>query len=355
MRISGLPSGLAEAVLDEITTSVITADAAGRVTFTNRNALETLHRSWEECDGIHLVDLLSGSEEIRRAFETVEVGGEQRAEFSLAIGSEVIEVGMTFIRPAAQPAEELAFVLVFRDLASRRQYEMELRRVERLAALGQMMAGFAHEIRNPLAAIRALSDAMLAEMRAGDSRCEYLQRMGRVLDRINHLVQTSLRLGQPKPPQRKRCAVRTMIAEAFDVLGPSLRMNGAMPAVQGGDVSDVHVDESQIVETLLALLENAIESTGDPARVRVVLSSGSNGTAAGEPTVHIAIVDDGPGVPPQLISHVFDPFCTTKPKGTGLGLSIAQRLVRDNGGHLLLKSVPGVETTFTLILPAVEE
>lgn len=333
---------------------MITADAGGRVTFVNRNGLETLHRSWEECEGMHIVDLLCGSEEIRRAFETLEVGGEQRAEFSLVTGSEVVEVGMTFIRPAAQPAEELAFVLVFRDLASRRQYEMELRRVERLAALGQMMAGFAHEIRNPLAAISALSEAMLAEMSRDDSRCEYLQRIGRVLDRINHLVQTSLRLGQPRPPQRKRCAVRAILAEAFDVLGPGLRMNGSMPVVLGGDVCDVHVDESQIVDTLLALLENAIESTGDPSRVRVALSPGSN-DGDGRPTVHIAVVDDGPGIPPNRLAHVFDPFYTTKAKGTGLGLSIAQMLVRDNGGHLLLKSVPNVETTFTLILPAVPQ
>ena len=354
MKATGLPPGLAEAVLDEITTSVITADAAGRVTFINRNALETLRRSWKECEGAHVLDLLSGSDELRRAFESVEIGGEQRAEFSLVIGGEVIEVGMVLIRPAAQPAEEIAFVLVFRDLAWRRQYEMELRRVERLAALGQMMAGFAHEIRNPLAAIRALSDAMLAEMSPDDSRCEYLQRMGRVLARINHLVQTSLRLGQPKPPQRTRCAVRAMISEAFDVLGPSLRIHGSMPLVQGGDVCDVHVDERQIVETLLALLENAIESTGDASRVRVVLSPG-NGSDAGQSTVHIAIVDDGPGVPAHLISHVFDPFYTTKAKGTGLGLSIAQMLVRDNGGHLLLKSVPNVETNFTLVLPAVQE
>src|SRR5262249_8599113 len=141
-----------------------------------------------------------------------------------------LEVGMAISRSHATP-HDLAYVVTFRDIGKQRQRASELLRVERLSALGQMAAGFAHEVRNPLAAMAALSDALEGELGAGDPRREYALRLKSLVARMDKLVKSTLRFSHPRGPQLEACAPETLINEALEVLGPRLKTLGGRPDI----------------------------------------------------------------------------------------------------------------------------
>jgi signal transduction histidine kinase len=231
--------------------------------------------------------------------------------------------------------------------------DVEQRRVERLAAIGQMVAGFAHEIRNPLAAMQALAEALLGEIEEGDPRREYAYRLLALLGRIDRFVRMSLEFGSPPPPSPARHDPRRLVATAIAAI-PS----GEPPRLRiADDAPLVLVDATQLVESLVALLENAVDAAGGTGPVEVSLSRVDGDLLGREHrfAARIDVRDHGPGIPEDQLSRIFDPFYTTKPKGRGLGLAIAQTLVRGNGGRLLVRSTPGVETVFSVVLPEAAE
>ncbi len=341
-----------ETLLDQIKTGVVTADRSARVSFANRMALETLALTPESCLGREVTQVFAGCEALPRVLREVADGGETRLEFALTLANRHrLDIGMTVLRSGSDAPADMAFLLLFRDLADRRQFEMELRRVERLSAIGNMVAGFAHEVRNPLAGIQALAEALLADTAPQDGRREYVTRMLALLARVESLVKASLQFGEPKPAQRRRHQAPDLLRAAFEALAPRWGRREPPITTLAPGLPAVEVDEAQIVECLLALIENALEAAGDPGRVQVRVGTEQDEKEGAARVVRFDVRDEGPGIPEALLSRIFDPFFTTKAKGTGLGLAVAQTLARENGGRLLVRSDPGVETVFSLVLP----
>lgn len=347
------PVPVAAAVLEELPTAVVAADRRGRVRFANRAARALLGATLAQEGGGHLLRLFGGPPALAHAFSGLEVGQEQRLEFPLARPQgPARDLGLTLLRVARGTlGDGVEYVLVFRDLDQRRQFELEQRRLERQSAIRTMVGGFAHELRNPLAGIQALAEAYLAECPAEDTRREYVERMLPLLARIGRFVSASLRFGEPERPERRRQAPVQLLQAASDALSPRWLALGAAPRlVSRPGLPDVLVDPPQVIEALVELIENALDAVGDPRRVCLALAvQRPDGDAPGH--VRLEVRDDGPGISASDLCHVFDPFFTTKPKATGLGLSVAQTLVRENGGRLLARSTPGFETVFAIVLP----
>ncbi|MBC7793880.1 MAG: PAS domain-containing protein, partial [Clostridia bacterium] len=341
---------LTQAVLQTIPSRIIAVNVEGVVGFVNRAALILLERALYDVIGKPITAVLDRSE-IDKWCDPAIPPGEHRFELTWMSPSGVRrELGISMVRLDSRHAGEVSRVFVFRDLGEWRQHELELRRIKGLNALGQMAAGFAHEVRNPLAAMRSLAEALRSEIPSGDSRAEYPTRMLHLVTRVDALVKSALRFGAPKPPSFRICTAARIVEESIEVLRPRLG-SGPKPLVEMDvGLPDLRVDESQAVEVLMNLVENALDAVGEPERVRVRVLREDESSLLGR-FVRIDVTDDGPGMGNEALQRVFDPFFTTKPKGTGLGLAIAQRLARDNGGHLIAASVPNVETTFSLLLP----
>ncbi|MBK9090940.1 MAG: PAS domain-containing protein [Holophagales bacterium] len=370
-----------ETVLDAMTAGVLAVDASSAVTLANRAALQLLELTREECVGVPVLRLLQSGPEIMEAMASVLPGTEKRVDALYVTPSgRTVELGMSVIatrtsavvgRPGFwSPAHSregsggadglaidrpLSFLFLFRDLGTQREFELELRRVNALTAVGQMAAGFAHEIRNPLAAIRSLSDNLLMELAQDDDRREYATRIVSLTRRLERFVKTSLRFAQPREPAPRPCGPRGLAEDALEVFAPRFNPGPAPPTLVADPAApQVFVDPDQMVEVLVALVENALDVVEAPSHVRVLVEvvGPADGVDAGS-CVAIEVADDGPGIPPELQARVFDAFFTTKPKGTGLGLSIVQRIVRNNGGHVRLQSRPG-ETRFRILLPVAD-
>ncbi|MCK6550159.1 PAS domain-containing protein [Myxococcota bacterium] len=230
--------------------------------------------------------------------------------------------------------------------------ELSARRVERLAAMGTMVAGFAHEVRNPVSAMRSLIELLDEETPSPDPRRATLVRIERHLDRIERLVQSSLRFGRPDEPKRTWIAPEKILEEAVDQLASRTGDLGSIRRTITPPVPDVFVDEAQVSQAIVALLNNALDAVGYPDQIVLELDTYATSDERG---VRVRVRDFGSGIQPHILSRIFDPFFTTKASGTGLGLSIAQRLIHDNGGRLEVSSSLGLGSTFTVLVPTPAE
>lgn len=239
-----------------------------------------------------------------------------------------------------------------RRQAEQDRFDAERQRFERLAAMGTMVAGFAHEVRNPVAALRSLCE----ELRDEGISLPHVGMMLQMIDRIERLVRTSLQFGRPAAPRRGLRRPAAIIAAALAEMRPRLRAphgEREIPVHVDADLPEVNVDDRQIAQALVILLNNALDATsGTPSRVllRVRKATPSGGVAPGQSTIRFEVIDDGPGISAANMSRIFDPFFTTKTSGTGLGLSIAQQIVNENGARLEVESNPGGRTSFTIVL-----
>ena len=269
-------------------------------------------------------------------------------------------------RGHAAESGRAGFFLVLRDVRAAKQREAEHRRFEHLAAMGTMVAGFAHEIRNPVAALRSLAEELLEELTSAGLAFPHLRHMLRLLERIERLVRTSLQFGRPAAPRRAPQSPWALSASALAAVAPRTIAAGYPIRVEcEAELPDVFVDEGQLVQALVVLLDNALDAAGTPRGVllRVVraragepdLRGRKSAPAPAPPRVRFEVIDDGPGIAPADLPRIFDPFFTTKPTGTGLGLSIAQQIVSESRGRLEVTSTRGGPTTFAVVVPTVDE
>jgi len=336
------------AVLEGIHAAIITADARGRVTFINRLACKTLRLTPGQCkdaDLIHLLDLppdvfsgLTEGAHVKRMSHVV-----RRAD------GQNMDLGISMSRAFGDAHHDLGYFIVFRDLSDKLRFELDLRRVERLAAMGTMVAGFAHEVRNPVATLRILAESMQADARPSDPSMEYLSRMMLQIERIERLVKTSLQFGRPVAPRRSVHCAESIAKSALETT--ALRLKSAAPRIDiEARLPPVLADDAQIAQVLVILLENAHDAAGSIDRVAMRVCADENGSH-----VRFEITDCGPGISESMMSRIFDPFFTTKPHGTGLGLSIAQQLIHENGGRIEASSIEGKGTTFAVLVPRAEQ
>ncbi len=237
--------------------------------------------------------------------------------------------------------------------ASLASQQRELRRAERLAAVGRISAQITHEVRNPLNAI-GLNAELLAEELAGGGAATagalaLAEAISREVDRLNAVTEEYLRFARPPRGAPGRVELGELAAGLLDFLAPELaaarvevrrELPGTLPPVRG--------DEGQLRAVLLNLVRNAREAMAGGGTLLVAARRGPGG-------VELAVGDTGGGIRPEDLGRIFDPFYSTKERGTGLGLAFVQQVVGEHGGAVRCESAPGRGTTFTVRLPAAPE
>jgi len=244
-------------------------------------------------------------------------------------------------------------VLTLRDISRLRELEERLRRSDRLAALGQMAAGVAHEVRNPLVGIRAAAQFLEGEPAFAAGLREYTGVIIREVDRLNAIVEDLLAFASPKPVQLAPCNLNQVLEEALALEAAALTGAGVHVArIYDPQLPPILGDPPRLHQVFLNLLRNAAEAMpgGGALTVRTRferLSARLGGRAAAVAEV----ADEGAGIAPEQVPHLFNPFFTTKPEGTGLGLAISFRIVEDHGGAIEVETGAGRGATFAVILP----
>jgi signal transduction histidine kinase len=230
--------------------------------------------------------------------------------------------------------------------ADLRRTEAQLIRSEKFAALGQLAAGIAHEIRNPLTSINILIHSLTEKLPTENSQWEDLKVIEEEILRINEIVDQFLRFAKPASPLFEKADLVPIIEETFQLVRPQIKRGKISVQKEFEPLPFVTVDKEQIKQVILNLLINAIQAM--PKGGRLVLSSRVSREGY---WVELTVQDSGIGIPPEDLDKLFDPFFSTKEGGIGLGLSIAHRIVDQHHGKIEVDSNPGKGTRFTISLP----
>jgi len=226
-------------------------------------------------------------------------------------------------------------------------------RHEKLASLGVLAAGVAHEIRNPLTAIKTRLFTLKRTLKANAPAVADAAIIEREIDRLERVVRDFLLFARPTDPNLATLTPRELFRDICELLTPELTSQAIELRVEtGDDETALRADPQQLTQVLINLVRNAAESIGHDGRI-VLLAHRDRLALAGKPkeVLVIEVQDTGAGIPVEVQERLFDPFFTTKPAGTGLGLSIALRILEQHGGTLQFQTAPGSGTTFGLVLP----
>ncbi|MHB8910564.1 MAG: ATP-binding protein [Syntrophales bacterium] len=333
-----------ENVVESMADGLISIDREGRVVTVNRQAVEILG---EGLEGKNITDLLGDR-----------VGGilgppEERA----LVRDRQIEIvrgpaGRIPLSLSAAPLKddagrELGSVLLIKDLREIRDLQEKVRRSERLASLGRLAAGVAHEIRNPLSSIRGFAQYFQKRFSGQAEEEGYASVMIKEVDRLNRVITELLDFAGPKEPHRERQSIEAIVEHALRLLAPDLsaRKVTVMREYEPG-LPSIPVDRDQLSQVFINILLNAIQSMGEGGEIRIVLRR-----RVPPPGIEASVTDTGAGIPAEDLEKVFEPFFSRKRKGTGLGLAIVHQIVTGHQGEIGVESEAGRGTTFRIVLP----
>ena len=332
-------SALAElhsAILASISSGIATADLNGRLIFVNRAGWE-ICAPWVKRPSLTADELLPGLRLPGPGTTAI------RQELEVESESTRRWLGLTISRLNGGGAFAGGHVIVFQDLTDLRRLELEARRNERLASLGKLAAGLAHELRNPLASMSGAVQ-MLAANR-GDNPDE--QRLGEIVvgetERLNRLVTDFLGFARPSPGHSTRVDLAELVGQTLDVVahGPKFEK---VEVERMLSAAEVLADSGQLRQVVWNLLVNAAEAISGAGKLSVSV------TQAGEEAV-LRVQDTGPGISAVELGQIFDPFFTTKPAGTGLGLATVHAVVAAHRGTVQAENGDQGGAQFTVRLP----
>lgn len=238
--------------------------------------------------------------------------------------------------------------IMFKDVTNLRSLEEQVKRSDRLAMIGQIAAGTAHEIRNPLTSIKGFMQVLNNTFREKemDKERTYTEIMLTEINRINDLVSEFLLLGKRKDVSYHEVDIHTTLREILPIIHNEAILHNVNVYYEATeDTPKVVADRELLKQVFLNISKNGIEAMSDGGSLTIGVR-----TETEDRVVLVEIRDSGPGIPNFLIDKIFDPFFTTKSEGTGLGLSVCQRIVHDMGGTIRVSS-KGFGTTFTVCLP----
>jgi signal transduction histidine kinase len=357
-----------ETLLENLTSGVIAAGTDDRVTVFNNQAGQITGLNPQELLDCSLSALpLDLAEPLITTLRTGE--SQENREIAMPVGTgEVIIRASTSIFHG-QDREVLGALMVLTDVTAIKRLELQIRRSDRLASLGTLSAGMAHEIKNPLVSLKTFAQLLPERYQDSDFRDTFSNLIGHEIDRIDSLVNQLLRFARPAKPILKPLHAHEILEKALTLVGHRLyqkdiKLNRSWCA----DLDTIHGDADQLEQVFLNFFLNAMDAmkTHGELSVKTEIRSDEqwvsaktyrNGEGSGNgqmrETLRITIRDSGEGIRAEDIPHVFDPFFTTKDYGTGLGLSVVHGIIQEHGGQIEVESELQKGTAFHILLPLV--
>ena len=333
-----------ENIVATIESGVLATNAGGQVTRFNRAAAQLTGLAAGDVTGRPVE---AAPEALARLVRATLTDGRPRTEPEVTLpGADVARPVICTTSSLRDPdGGVLGAVAVFSDLTPVKELEAERRRVERLAYFEILASSIAHEIKNPLVAIKTFAQLIPRRHRDEQFVDEFSRVVTREIGRMERLVERLRSLSRPSDRPKQPLDLRGPIRDAAEFLRPVFEEKRIALAVNTGDEPRSVVGDAGELESLfLNLLLNASEATPPDGTVTVDLVTGPDHVA-------VTVADSGPGIPPELLEHVFDPFITTKPRGSGLGLSICAGIAAAHHAKLRAANRPAGGALFTVEFP----
>lgn len=337
---------LNDLIIENAADGVIAIDRQGDVTTMNPAAEVITGYQRHELVGQPYSMLFDNTQFYSPVLDTLEHGTEHVAlEISFPGRDRTIELSVTTSRIHNTHGEMIGALVIFSDLTARKETQHRMAQAERLATLGELMAGVAHEVRNPLTAIRGYVQ-ILRQQTSDPIHQEYLSVVLKEIDSINKVIQQLLEFSRPRHSQWQQVSLNALVEETL-VLVQTAGVQARVDFISelDNELSPINADRELLKQVLLNILINAVQAISARGKIRIQTWQYSDSQQA------ISIEDNGCGIDLSLQKKIFDPFFTTKASGTGLGLALSQRIINAHQGDIRVASLPGYGATFTLILP----
>lgn len=343
---------LSENIMDSIADGLIAVDTQGRISAFNRAAEQMTGFVQQDVMGKFYEEIFHMEQYCPSLLiDTLRTGEPHIAgELKYPVKQGILWISTTTSLLQNLNGEVLGAVVVFKDLTERKQLEDQVTRAERLATLGELAAGVAHEIRNPLTGLKGFLQYFQT---AGteEERQKYLPMLLREVDRMNKIIEGLLYFARPCQAALAPTDLGRVIHDTLVLIRSRAEHQGIIFAVNlPDDLPQVELDEEQYKQVFLNLVINSVQAMEQAGTVCV-----SGKYIHKTDVVELSFADNGPGIAEHIKKKVFDPFFTTKKTGTGLGLSVVQRLVTAQGGNVILEDNPGGGTIVRLLIPRTQK
>ncbi len=253
---------------------------------------------------------------------------------------------------ASERDQLLGAVLVINDHTALEHLQRQVRQADRLASIGTLASGMAHEIKNPLTALKTFTQLLPKRYNDAEFRDDFSGLAGSEIARIERIVNQLLAFARPAPLMIEQVSLHDVVAGAIKLVGPQasrLQVEVRKSLRAGTDL--IAADKDRLQQVLLNLLLNALQASGPGGWIELTTEL-ELGLVEHEPLVRLDVRDNGSGIPQDMLPHIFDPFFTTKSEGTGLGLSVSYNIIAEHKGRLEVHSETGNGTCFSVYLPA---
>jgi nitrogen-specific signal transduction histidine kinase len=351
-----------ETLLENLTTGVIASGIDERITVFNNEAGQiTELNSRDILD--HAIDELP--EALRDALrDTLRTGeSQENNELVLRFGDRGVIVRASTSIFRGEDRQVLGALMVLTDITALKRLELQIRRSDRLASLGTLSAGMAHEIKNPLVSIKTFAQLLPERYQDSDFRETFSNLIGHEIDRIDSLVNQLLRFARPAKPHLKPMHVHEVLEKSLLLIGHRLYQKDIkLTRSWEANVDTIRADADQLEQVFLNFFINAMDAMKRGGELSVSTQIGSDeewvaaiahGNGESQEVLRITIRDTGEGIRGEDIPHVFDPFFSTKDYGTGLGLSVVHGIIQEHGGQIEVESELKKGTAFHILLPLV--
>ena len=339
-----------EYVIDGLLSGLATADADGSLLTFNRAASTITGVPSEQAVGRDAGDILQLPAHVRSRLSTLAQTPSLRVEFEFrAPQGQPLEIGL-MVTMIALPNGRRGYLFTFQDVTELRRLERIAHLQQRLAAVGEMAAGIAHEIRNPLAAMSGSIQVLRQELPLNEEQAQLMDIVLRESERLNDTIRSFLAYARPQKFSVTRLDVSKVVQDTTRLLRNSAeaREEHTVEVDVPPDPVWYDADENQIRQIVWNIASNGLRAMPDGGRLLLSVAL-QGGTAQGE--VVLSVQDEGHGIPAEELDNIFQPFHSSFEKGTGLGMAIVHRIVSDYGGVIQVSSTVGVGTTVRVRLP----
>ena len=342
---------LQAAILRSLPAGLMTVDEEGRVRYANESALVILRQRMRDVVNAPLRDVVPSFAEpwsvLLKDGKVPNPRHRFEGNFTRPDGS-TLRLGFSFAPLSSRPEDDSGLIVVFQDVTDIVRLKEAVERAERLATVGKLAAGLAHEVRNPLASMCASVDVLKASLDPPESMRRLMNNFVNEADRLNKLITDFLDFAKPRELDLNATDVSTLVSRVVEIFKYEAMMQECEFAVSLEPGLVAVADSDALRQVIWNLARNAAQAmSGDRGRLSVT-------TRSSEDFADIVVGDSGAGIDREKLKRIFDPFFTTKPGGTGLGLAIAHSIVEAHGGAILVTSVEGEGTEFTIRLPRTE-
>ncbi|OPX23401.1 MAG: hypothetical protein B1H02_05020 [Candidatus Latescibacteria bacterium 4484_107] len=343
-----------ESILQSMNSGVITVNPEGRIVAFNESAERITGLPAHSARGCLFKAYLAPYTPLNTAIEEALSSGRIRTDNETKLLRD--ESGEHFLRFSTRLLNHTngsgsgGVLLLFTDITRLKHVEEEIRRAEKMAALGATAASIAHEIKTPLTSVRTFTELLPRKFASPEFRTRFVNTVLPQVDRLSVFVDDLLDFGRIHKPRLRPTEVNAVVDEAFILLHEAFREHDVHVHQNLASLPSIPADSEQLGQVVLNILRNAVEATPRGGTIEVSTRIAASELEESE-VIQLIISDTGCGIPQSNLNHLFEPFFSTKPKGSGLGLAISYNIVRDHGGTIRVESQEGEGTTFTILLP----